>query len=129
MSFTFLAPNVQDPRAARAETSRLHGGVPMNAASALRGRAASRGIALLRLGKPAVVSLIVFTAIIGMFLATPGLPAPALGLYATAGIGLVATSAAALNCLLERHVDRVMARTRARPLVREDVSVREAGGF
>ena len=79
-----------------------------------------------RLGKPKVVSMIVFTAIIGMLLATPELPSPALVFATALGIFLVASSAAAVNCLLEEHVDRVMARTRARPLVREEVSHGEA---
>jgi protoheme IX farnesyltransferase len=71
---------------------------------------------LLRLGKPRVVALIVFTAVIGMFLATPGLPAPGPLLFGAIGIALVATSAAALNCLIEQKLDAMMARTRARPL-------------
>lgn len=70
----------------------------------------------LSLTKPRVVSLIVFTAVIGMFLSTPGLvPLPIL-LAATLGIALVAGSAAAINCLVEQKVDAVMARTRGRPL-------------
>ena len=71
---------------------------------------------VIRLGKPRVVSLIVFTAIIGMFLATPGLPPPGALLFGTIGIALVASSAAALNCLIEQKLDATMARTRARPL-------------
>ncbi len=71
---------------------------------------------LIRLGKPRVVSLIVFTAVIGMFLATPGLPPLGALLFGTIGIALVASSAAALNCLIEQKLDATMARTRARPL-------------
>jgi len=71
---------------------------------------------LVRLGKPRVVSLIVFTAVIGMFLATPGLPPPGALLLGTIGIALVASSAAALNCLIEQKLDATMARTRSRPL-------------
>src|SRR6266404_221434 len=71
---------------------------------------------LIRLGKPRVVSLIVFTAVIGMFLATPGLPPLAPVLFGAVGIALVATSAAALNCLIEQKLDATMARTRSRPL-------------
>jgi heme o synthase len=70
------------------------------------------------LTKPRVVSLIVFTAVIGMFLATPGMVPPALLLAATLGIALVAGSAAAINCLVEQKIDAVMARTRGRPLPR-----------
>jgi protoheme IX farnesyltransferase len=70
----------------------------------------------LALTKPRVVSLIVFTAVIGMFLATPGMvPLPAL-VFGTLGIALVAGAAAAVNCLVEQKLDAVMARTRARPL-------------
>ncbi|HEY7758273.1 MAG TPA: heme o synthase [Burkholderiales bacterium] len=70
----------------------------------------------LALTKPRVVSLIVFTAVIGMFLATPGMvPLQAL-LFGTLGIALVAGAAAAVNCLVEQKVDALMARTRARPL-------------
>lgn len=70
----------------------------------------------LQLTKPRVVSLIVFTAVIGMFLATPGLPPLGGLLFATLGIALVAGAAAAINCLVEQRVDAIMARTRARPL-------------
>jgi protoheme IX farnesyltransferase len=70
----------------------------------------------LALTKPRVVSLVVFTAVIGMFLATPGMvPLQAL-VFGTLGIGLVAGAAAAVNCLVEQKVDALMARTRARPL-------------
>jgi protoheme IX farnesyltransferase len=91
--------------------------------------ARSRLVSIVRLGKPRVVSMIVFTAVIGMLLATPGLPPAALVAYAALGIGLAAMSAAALNCLLEQRIDRVMARTRARPLVRDEVTRGEAIAF
>ena len=70
-----------------------------------------------RLTKPRVVSLIVFTAVIGMLLAAPTLPPPGLLLAATVGIALVAGAAAAFNCLVEQKIDAVMARTRGRPTV------------
>ena len=69
------------------------------------------------LTKPRVVSLIVFTAVIGMLLAAPTLPAAGLLFNATVGIGLVAGAAAAFNCLVEEKIDAVMARTRGRPTV------------
>jgi len=70
----------------------------------------------LQLTKPRVVSLIVFCAVIGMFMATPG-PVPTVILIAaTLGIALVAGAAAAVNCLVEQKLDALMARTRARPL-------------
>jgi protoheme IX farnesyltransferase len=75
------------------------------------------GVQFWRLTKPRVVSLIVFTAVIGMLLATPGLPPLGLALYATVGIALVAGAAAAFNCLVEQKLDAVMARTRGRPTV------------
>jgi protoheme IX farnesyltransferase len=69
-----------------------------------------------RLTKPRVVSLIVFTAIIGMFLAVPGaVPLNAL-IFGTLGIALVAGAAAAVNCLVEQKIDAIMNRTRGRPL-------------
>ena len=68
------------------------------------------------LTKPRVVSLIVFCAVIGMFLATPDLPRAAVVLFATAGIALVAGAAAAINCLVEQKIDARMTRTRRRPL-------------
>src|SRR5215470_3343524 len=76
----------------------------------------------LALTKPRVVSLIVFTAVIGMFLATPGLPPVDAVVFGTLGIALVAGAAAAINCLVERKIDAVMARTRARPLPRGEIT-------
>jgi protoheme IX farnesyltransferase len=70
-----------------------------------------------RLTKPRVVSLIVFTAVIGMLLAAPVLPPAGLLLAATAGIALVAGAAAAFNGLVEQRIDASMARTRGRPTV------------
>ena len=84
------------------------------------------GEKLIRLGKPRVVALIVFTAVIGMFLATPGFPPPGALLFGAIGIALVATSAAALNCLIEQRLDAMMARTRARPLPKGDVTPLQA---
>jgi protoheme IX farnesyltransferase len=69
------------------------------------------------LTKPRVVSLIVFTAVIGMFLAVPGMVPWQILVPATVGIALVAGAAAAINCLVEQHIDSKMARTRARPTV------------
>lgn len=66
--------------------------------------------------KPRVVVLIVFTAVVGMFLAVPGWPPLIAFLAGTVGIGLAASSAAAINHLLDRRIDAKMARTRNRPL-------------
>ena len=69
-----------------------------------------------RLTKPRVVSLIVFTAVIGMFLAVPGMVPARVLLAGTLGIALVAGAAAAVNCLVEQKIDAIMVRTRSRPL-------------
>jgi len=66
--------------------------------------------------KPKVVALIVFTAVVGMFLATPGWPPLNALVAGTAGIALAAASAAAINHLLDQRIDAVMVRTRNRPL-------------
>jgi heme o synthase len=76
----------------------------------------------LALTKPRVVSLIVFVAMIGMFLAVPGLPPPVPVVFGTIGIALVAGAAAAINCLVEQKIDALMARTRRRPLPAGEVS-------
>ncbi|MBY0474619.1 MAG: heme o synthase [Nitrosomonas sp.] len=86
---------------------------------------ASRINQFYRLTKPRVVSLIVFTAVIGMFLAVPGAVPVDILLLATLGIALVAGAAAALNCLVEQKMDAVMARTKGRPLPQGKVSVPE----
>jgi protoheme IX farnesyltransferase len=84
--------------------------------SAVRPYSSSRAYQFYQLTKPRVVSLIVFTAVIGMFLATPGM-VPLQALFAgTLGIALIAGAAAAVNCLVEQKIDAVMLRTRARPL-------------
>ncbi len=66
--------------------------------------------------KPKVVYLIVFTAVVGMFLAVPGWPPLNALVAGTLGIALAASSAAAINHLLDQRIDAVMARTRNRPL-------------
>ena len=82
------------------------------------------------LTKPRVNTLIVFCAIIGMFLAVPtGLPDPAIVLAATVGIAFVAGAAAAMNCLIESRIDAHMARTRGRPLPRGELSSAETLAF
>lgn len=68
------------------------------------------------LTKPRVVALIVFTALVGMFLAVPGLPPLKASITGLLGIWLAAASAAAINHLLDRRIDERMARTANRPL-------------
>ena len=81
------------------------------------------------LTKPRVVMLIVFTAVVGMFLSTPGMVPWSVLLYATVGIGLAAGSAASINHLLDQKADAVMARTRARPLPTGSLTSRQALSF
>ena len=68
------------------------------------------------LTKPRVVALIVFTALVGMFLAVPGLPPLRESVFGLLGIWLAAASAAAINHLLDQRIDKVMVRTADRPL-------------
>jgi protoheme IX farnesyltransferase len=86
------------------------------ATSLMLNNAACRCQEYLALCKLRVVSLIVFTAVIGMFLALPGMVPLRILVAGTLGIALVAAAAAAFNCLVEQKIDAVMARTRARPL-------------
>ncbi len=70
----------------------------------------------LELTKPRVVALIVFTAVIGMFLAVPGFPGWRPLLLGSLGIWLAAGSAAAINHLIDQRIDKLMVRTAHRPL-------------
>ena len=70
----------------------------------------------LELCKPKVVALMVFTAIVGMLLADPGHVQLATLFFGTIGIGLVASSAAAINHVADSRIDAAMDRTKARPL-------------
>jgi protoheme IX farnesyltransferase len=80
----------------------------------------------LELTKPKVSLLIVFTAIVGMVLASPGMvPLPAL-VFGTLGIAMASGSAATLNHILDRRIDRQMARTRRRPLATGSLQTSEA---
>ena len=81
------------------------------------------------LTKPRVVALIVFTAVIGMFLAVPGLPPLREAVFGTLGIWLAAASAAAINHLIDQRIDKVMARTSWRPLVQGQVKPWQALAF
>ena len=83
----------------------------------------------LELTKPKVVSLIVFTAIVGMFLAAPGFPPIIPLVFGTIGIGLAAASAAAVNHVLDARIDAEMKRTRKRPLPAGSLSESQAVTF
>ncbi len=84
--------------------------------------AANRIRQFVALTTPRVVSLIVLCAVIGMFLAAPGLPPAGIVFAATLGIALAAGAAAAVNCLVEQKIDAVMQRTRSRPLPRGELT-------
>ena len=77
----------------------------------------------LTLCKPKVVSLIVFTAVVGMFLATPNMVPWNVLIYGTIGIGLAASSAATINHVIDYRIDSIMARTMRRPLPEGRISV------
>lgn len=85
--------------------------------------------AYLALCKLRVVGAIVFTAVIGMFLAVPGWPPLAETLWGALGIGLAAASAAALNHVYDREVDSKMGRTEYRPLPQAQLQPRQANRF
>ncbi|MFI4890232.1 MAG: heme o synthase [Steroidobacterales bacterium] len=81
------------------------------------------------LTKPRVSLLIVFTAIVGMVLAAPGMvPLPAL-LFGSLGIAMASGSAAAFNHVLDRHIDARMGRTRRRPLPTGQLRAHQAVTF
>ena len=81
------------------------------------------------LTKPRVVMLIVFTAIVGMFLSVPGWPSMTALLFGTLGIGLAASSAAVFNHVLDARTDILMMRTRGRPLPQGKLTEKAALSF
>lgn len=89
----------------------------------------SRARDYFELTKPKVVALIVFTAVVGMFLAVPGLPPLGAFVWGTLGIALASASAAAINHVLDARIDSEMARTRHRPLPQGAVSEAYALSF
>jgi protoheme IX farnesyltransferase len=93
---------------------------------ALQGSLTQQLRAFYALTKPRVVALIVFTAVIGMFLAAPGMVPARVLIAATLGIAFVAGAAAAVNCLVEQKVDALMRRTRWRPLPRGELTAAQA---
>ncbi len=83
----------------------------------------------LELTKPRVVALIVFTAIVGTLLASPGVPPLDALLWGNLGIALASACAATINHVLDRRIDEQMARTRARPLPTGQLTERNALTF
>lgn len=83
----------------------------------------------LELCKPRVVALMLLTVVVGMYLATPGwVPINTLS-AALLGIGLCASSAAAINHLVDKRIDAIMARTKKRPVAHGRISVIQACWF
>jgi len=83
----------------------------------------------LELTKPRVVALIMLTAVVGTLLAAPGLPPLDALIFGNLGIALAAASAAAVNHVLDAHIDARMARTRRRPLPSGHLSQAQALRF
>lgn len=79
-----------------------------------------------QLTKPRVVSLIMFTAVVGMFLATPDMVPLSTLILATVGIGLSAAAGAAVNHVLDRKIDVHMDRTQTRPLPKGELNIYQA---
>jgi heme o synthase len=80
----------------------------------------------LALTKPRVVALIVFTAIVGTLMSTPGIPPLSALLWGNLGIALASASAATINHVLDRRIDAQMSRTRGRPLPTGGLNERQA---
>ncbi len=80
----------------------------------------------LELTKPKVVALIVFTAIVGTLLASPGLPPLDALVWGNLGIALASGCAATINHVLDRRIDEQMARTQSRPLPTGKLTERKA---
>ena len=78
------------------------------------------------LTKPKVVLLIVFTAMVGMLLAADGAVPLDIFVFGLLGIGLAAASGAAINHVVDEHIDRIMERTRNRPLVSGELDQKSA---
>jgi len=83
----------------------------------------------LTLCKPNVVAEMLFTAVVGMLLAVPGMPDMQPFIYGLIGIGLAASSAAAINHFIDRKADAQMARTEKRPLPMGDLSATNVLSF
>ncbi len=79
----------------------------------------------LQLTKPRVVALLVFCAVIGMFLAVPGIPPWRALVFGTLGIWMASGSAAAFNHLIDERIDKLMARTARRPLATGSLTPRQ----
>lgn len=80
----------------------------------------------IQLCKPKVVLLMLLTVLVGALLSQSGLPDPIVLMAALVGIGFCAASAAAINHVIDQHIDEVMARTRHRPVATGRLSRQQA---
>ena len=80
----------------------------------------------LELCKPKVVALLLLTAVIGMFMATPGMVPLDILVFGTLGIGMAAGAAAVVNHVVDRRIDAIMNRTGSRPLPQGNVTPKQA---
>jgi len=80
----------------------------------------------LELTKPKVVLLILVTAVVGMFLATPGMVPWSILIISTIGIGFAAGGAAVVNHVVDQKIDSIMARTLKRPIATGKISDKNA---
>lgn len=83
----------------------------------------------LEMCKPKVVAMMLLTSVIGMFLAVPGMVPIEVLLLGNLGIALAAGSAAAVNHIIDRQIDLVMARTQKRPMAQGRVKLPQAIAF
>jgi protoheme IX farnesyltransferase len=78
------------------------------------------------LGKPRIIALLLVTTYAAMLMAARGIPTLALTLFTLLGGALSAASAGAINCVWDRDIDRLMTRTKFRPVARGTISARDA---
>jgi len=101
----------------------------MAKSAALAGAASATWRDYYELCKPRVVLLMLLTAVIGMFMATPGMVPWQVLLFGNLGIALCASSAAAVNHLVDRRIDLLMARTHDRPIAQGRIDTMHAIAF
>ena len=101
----------------------------MATSTAAHSRANSTLKGYIALTKPRIISLLVFTALGGMFLGAQGFPDPALVVLVLGGGALAAGGANALNHYMDRDIDGLMGRTSGRPIVSGNIAPLHAMWF
>jgi len=89
----------------------------------------AKASAYLALTKPRVIELLLITTVPVMVLAQEGLPSLWLVLATLIGGAMSAGSANSFNCIIDADIDKVMGRTKNRPLVTGILSTRQAVVF